>query len=153
MKATLAFAALLIPGVALAECRPDTVELRGDAGTARFTVEIADDAAERARGLMHRESMPRSAGMLFIYEQPQSVSFWMENTLIPLDMVFLDRTGTVRHVHENAVPLDRTAIPGGDDILAVLEINGGLSARMGIVPGTQMRHPAFAEAAAWPCAE
>lgn len=153
MKAALALAALLMPAAALAECRADTVELRGDGGSARFSVEIADDAAERARGLMHRESMPRSAGMLFIYEQPQSVSFWMENTLIPLDMVFLDRTGTVRRVHENAKPLDRTAIPGGDEILAVLEINGGLARRMGIAPGTQMRHPAFGEAAVWPCAE
>lgn len=153
MKAALALAALLMPAAALAECRADAVELRGDGGHARFSVEIADDAAERARGLMHRESMPRSAGMLFIYEQPQSVSFWMENTLIPLDLVFLDRTGTVRHVHENAVPLDRTAIPGGDDILAVLEINGGLARRMGIAPGTQMRHPAFGDNAVWPCAE
>lgn len=142
----------LLPVAGHAACRVDTVDLRGAGGSARFSVEIADDAAERAQGLMFRESMPRSAGMLFVYERPQSVSFWMRNTLIPLDLIFMDAAGTVRHVHENAKPKDETPIPGGDEILAVLEINGGLAARMGIVPGAVMRHPALDQATAlWPC--
>lgn len=133
-------------------CRADTVELRGDWGSARFGVEIADDPGERALGLMNREEMPRSHGMLFVYEAPQTLAFWMRNTLIPLDMIFADSTGTVTRVHAEAVPLDETQIPGGDDVQFVLEINGGLAARLGIVPGSQLRHPAITDTlAVWPC--
>jgi uncharacterized membrane protein (UPF0127 family) len=133
-------------------CAPDVAELRGQGAVMRFAVELADDAAERARGLMFRESMPSSAGMLFVYEAPRRASFWMENTLIPLDMIFMDATGTVTKVHENAVPGDRTPIMGGDGVQFVLEINGGLARRLGIAPGAVMRHPAVAQAgAAWPC--
>ena len=130
------------------------MELRGDFGQARFRVEIADDPQERAQGLMNRDSMAAMNGMLFIYERPQYAAFWMRNTLIPLDMIFLDDTGTVVKVHENAVPLDDTAIPGGDDILGVLEINGGLSSRIGIEAGAQLRHPGLPQdRAAWACAD
>ncbi|SLN14723.1 hypothetical protein PEL8287_00593 [Roseovarius litorisediminis] len=134
------------------ECRDDQVYLRGDWGQARFSVELADDKEERAKGLMHRESLPKSSGMLFVYPVPQVVGFWMKNTLIPLDMIFIDKTGTVQRVHHMAKPLDESPIFGGNSILAVLEINGGLAEMLGIVEGSQMRHPAFdAEVAAWPC--
>ncbi len=149
-------AALLaaLPGWALAECSDTRVDLRGDWGNARFTVEVADTPDERALGLMNRPSMPASSGMLFIYEMPQSVVFWMESTLIPLDMIFMTPDGVVQRIHENAVPLDRTHIPGGDDILAVLEINGGMSAMLGITEGSELRHPQLDQSiAAWPCAE
>jgi len=148
-----AFAGILLAGSAVAEvCRPDTVTLRGDWGQARFSVEIADDTEERAQGLMHRRSLPLSAGMLFIYETPQPLSFWMRNTLIPLDLLFIDAQGVVQTIHHSAKPLDETPIPGGDDLLSVLEINGGLARRMGITEGSEIRHPAFAEnAPAWPC--
>lgn len=135
-----------------AGCEMGEVRLRWDGGQARFSVEIADDAGERGQGLMHRESMARSSGMLFIYPRPGRVSFWMRNTLIPLDMIFMDAQGVVQKVHSNAVPLDETPIPGGNDILAVLEINGGLARAFGIGPGAQMLHPAFGADAAWPCA-
>jgi hypothetical protein len=149
---SLTLALAVAGGMAAAgPCREDAVWLRGDWGEARFSVEVADDPEERAQGLMFRESLPESAGMLFVYERPQPVAFWMENTLIPLDMIFLDVTGTVHRVHSNAIPGDRTPIPGGREIFAVLEINGGLAEEMGIAPGTEMRHPAFGEAAAWPC--
>jgi uncharacterized membrane protein (UPF0127 family) len=139
---------------AAAACRADRVELRGPFGSAAFTVEVADDAAERARGLMFREKLPVSSGMLFVYERPQPVSFWMENTLIPLDMIFADAGGRVTKVHENAVPRDRTPIPGEGDVLVVLEINGGLARAIGIAEGAELRHPAIPqETAAWPCAE
>jgi uncharacterized membrane protein (UPF0127 family) len=137
---------------AIASCTEGRVELRGEWGQARFNVEIADTAAERSLGLMNREHMARAAGMLFLYENPQTVNFWMQNTLIPLDMIFVDETGVVRRIHENAIPLDRTAIPGGPDILAVLEINGGMSALLGIEVGTILRHPGLPQGlAAWPC--
>jgi uncharacterized membrane protein (UPF0127 family) len=144
--------AAALPATLHAACSLDQVELRGDFGAARFAVEIADDAAERAEGLMHRSSLPTGQGMLFVYERPQPVSFWMRNTLIPLDIIFIDETGTVTRVHERAVPLDETPIAGGDDVLAALEINGGLAAAIGIEPGAEMRHPAFdTDLAAWPC--
>jgi len=151
----LALAILLVLGLvetAAAACRADTVELRGQRGTARFTVELADTDATRARGLMFRERMATSAGMLFVYPRPGRAVFWMKNTLIPLDMIFADASGRVTHVHSNAIPHDETPIDGGMDVLAVLEINGGLAQRMGIAPGAEMRHPAFAQNdPVWPC--
>lgn len=136
----------------MAACAPDRVDLRGAFGTARFTVELADEPQERSQGLMFRESMPTGAGMLFLYERPQRATFWMRNTLIPLDMIFMDPTGTVTHVHANAVPLDETTIDGGIGVLAVLEINGGLAQAIGIAEGTELRHPSLDQAvAAWPC--
>ncbi|MCV2892172.1 DUF192 domain-containing protein [Lentibacter sp. XHP0401] len=135
-----------------AGCTPDEVKLRGSWGQARFTVELADDASERAQGLMHRESLPRSAGMLFAYETPSEVSFWMRNTLIPLDLLFVDETGQVNHIHSEAQPLDETLIPSNGKALAVLEINGGLAAQYGITVGSEMQHQVFDQAGAvWPC--
>lgn len=150
-----AFAALifwLCAQVVAAKCNDATVWLRGDFGSARFNVEIADTNRARAIGLMHRRSMPISEGMLFIYPRPQPLSFWMRNTLISLDMLFLDPTGTVTKIHHEAVPLDETPIPGGDGLTHVLEINGGLARMMGIQEGAQMRHPSFdQDIAVWPC--
>ncbi len=150
--AAVVLSAMLWPGLAAAaECRTDEVLLRWTNGAARFSVEVADDADERARGLMFRDRMARGAGMLFVYEGPQTVAFWMKNTLIPLDMIFVGADGVVRHVHANAIPGDETSIPGGADILAVLEINGGLAKALGIGPGAQLRHPAFGAGSVWPC--
>ena len=138
--------------VALAQCADSQVDLRSpDGGVVRFAVELADEPAERSRGLMFRETMSRSAGMLFVYEAPQRVSFWMKNTLLPLDMIFADARGVVRRVHGNAVPGDLTLIDGGPDVLLVLEINAGLAAALGIVAGSELRHPALGAGAAWPC--
>ncbi|MEO3414814.1 DUF192 domain-containing protein [Roseovarius sp. CAU 1744] len=150
-----AVACLLFSGAVASanECRDDRVLLRGDWGQASFTVEVADDEAERNHGLMFRDTMPKSAGMLFVYPAPSDrIGFWMKNTLIPLDMIFLDETGTVRRVHSNAVPHDESPIMGGPGIMAVLEVNGGMAEIMGIAEGSQMRHPAFDPATAvWPC--
>ena len=142
----------LIASAALAGCSETRADLRGDWGTARFTVELADEPDERERGLMFRESMALGAGMLFLYDAPQRATFWMRNTLIPLDMIFIDPAGTVTHVHENAVPLDETTIDGGPGVLMVLEINGGLARRLGIGPGSELRHPRLAQdGAVWRC--
>lgn len=137
---------------ALAACAPDRVSVRGAWGAIEFRVEIADTDTERARGLMHRESLPRMSGMLFLYERAGRLAFWMRNTLIPLDMIFIDPEGRVAHVHSNAVPLDETPIDGGPGNIAVLEINGGLARRLGIGPGDEIRHPGMDQTqAAWPC--
>jgi uncharacterized protein len=145
---------MLLCGPAMAACSADVVEFQGPGGKARFTVEVADDDSERQTGLMNRPKMATGAGMLFVYPGPKHASFWMENTLIPLDMIFADATGTVTQVHENAQPMDRTSIDGGEGVQFVLEINGGLAGRMKIAPGTVLRHPAVAAAtAAWSCAD
>ncbi|SHH18567.1 DUF192 domain-containing protein [Marivita hallyeonensis] len=137
---------------ALDACQDDTIHLRGDWGTARFSIDLADTPEERSRGLMFVEDMPRMFGMLFVYDREQTVSFWMKNTLIPLDMIFADSEGVVQRIHSNAVPGDLTAIPGGSNIQFVLEINGGMADRLGMDVGTEMRHPAIpTEDAAWPC--
>lgn len=139
--------------LAAAGCAEDRVTIRGDWGQATFTVEIADTPATRAQGLMYVEAMPRMAGMLFVYDRPQPVSFWMKNTLIPLDMIFASPQGEILRVHENAIPGDLTPIPGGDGVQMVLEINGGLAARLGITAGDVMQHPSFGADAISPCGE
>jgi len=136
---------------AVANCAPDRVTVVGDFGKANFTVEVADDAAERNRGLMFVESMPTLSGMLFVYDGPQRATFWMRNTLIPLDMLFADETGTITHIHKNAVPGDETTIDGGNAVKFVLEINGGLSDRLGIKAKDVLQHTAIGDAAAAPC--
>ncbi len=146
-------ALLVLPRFALAEaCAPAVLDLRDGDSTLRFTVEVADDDAERAEGLMFRESMAKFSGMLFVYDRPQPVAFWMRNTLIPLDMLFFDGSGRLAAIKVDATPHDETPIPGGSDIRYVLEINGGLSRELGIEEGATIRHPALDQAtAAWPC--
>jgi len=135
-----------------AGCSETRADFRWPGGQARFSVEIADDSAERAQGLMFRERLPASSGMLFIYEHPQDVSFWMKNTLIPLDMVFIGPDGRVNGVHEKAVPGDLTPIPGPANTLMVLEIRGGLARRIGLATGAELRHPRLAQSGAlWRC--
>ncbi len=143
----------VLPGLAGAACRADQVELRGDGMAARFAVDVAADDATRAKGLMFRDKMAASAGMLFVYPAPRRASFWMKDTLIPLDMIFADAKGVVTRVHSNAVPGNLKPVDGGPGVQFVLEINGGLANRMGIAAGAQLRHPAIAQGTAvWPCA-
>lgn len=136
---------------AAADCRDDRVLVKGDWGQANFTVTVADTPEERGRGLMFVEEMGTLEGMLFVYEQPQNATFWMRNTLIPLDMLFAGPDGTILTLHENAIPLDETTINGGSGIKYVLEINGGMASRLGIAAGDVMQHPAFGPDAAFPC--
>ncbi|CAN5882003.1 DUF192 domain-containing protein [soil metagenome] len=109
----------------------------------KFDVEMATNDAERARGLMFREKLGPYDGMLFDFHQEAPVSFWMKNTLIPLDMVFIGADGTVRHVHSNAVPLSTDAVPSQFPVRGVLEINGGSARLLGIKPGDKVKHPIF----------
>ena len=139
------------PALAQWACSDDLVTVIGDFGRAGFTVEVADDPAERSQGLMYREEMGTLEGMLFVYEAPQPASFWMRNTLIPLDMIFADETGVITRVHSDAVPLDETPIDGGDGVRFVLEINGGLARRLGIEAGDMLQSPLIGPDAAVPC--
>jgi uncharacterized protein len=152
--AALAVALLAGAGTAAAECAPDIADLRFDGSRVRLSVEVADTPEARARGLMFREELARFAGMLFVYDEPQLATFWMENTPLPLDMLFFDEAGRLVNVHENAVPFSREIIVGGEDVLFVLEINGGMIAELGILADAELRHPAVdPKLAAWPCPE
>ncbi|CUJ94452.1 hypothetical protein RUE5091_01419 [Ruegeria denitrificans] len=152
LLAVLASVTMLWAGDVLAACQMDRVGLRNDKTQISFNVELAISPQDRARGLMFRESLPQRSGMLFVFDPPQPVAFWMKNTLIPLDIIFVDRTGTVVSVHENAIPGDESVIEGGDSVFAVLEINAGLAARYLITPGTQMQHEIFSQGPAiWAC--
>ncbi len=138
------------PSAAKESCPDDTLWLRGDFGRARFSVDVADTREARAQGLMHVEYMPSSKGMLFVYEFPREVAFWMKNTLIPLDIIYADERGVVSSIQANAIPGDQTPLPGEGLIQYVLEINGGLAAKLGISPGNEIQHPAIL-APIWPC--
>jgi len=143
---------LCLAGQGQARCAPDRVNLKWEGGTVSFATEVRDTADERAQGLMHRESMPRFSSMLFVYDAPGPASFWMRNTLIPLDMLFFDQTGTLVKLHPDAIPLDETAIFGGNNIKFVLEVNAGLGAQLRIGAGAQLQHPSIGDTvASWPC--
>jgi len=135
----------------VAFCADDKVAVSGDFGRATFTVEIADDNETRAQGLMFVEEMGTLEGMLFIYDAPRRATFWMRNTLIPLDMLFAGPDGEILSIHADAIPLDETTIDGGSGISHVLEINGGLADRLGIAEGDVLQHPSFGNDALKPC--
>lgn len=99
-------------------------------------LETAVTEAERERGLMERHSLPANAGMIFVFGRPRRVYFWMKDTPIPLDMVFLSPAGKVVGTHENAVPEDRTIISSPVGVQYVIEVAGGAARRLGLVPGS-----------------
>ena len=107
---------------------------------AKFCVELAINNEERQRGLMFRKGMELSDGMMFVYERPQPVSFWMKNTSIPLDIIFADEAGVITKIFENARPFSSTSIFGGYDVQYVLEINAGLTKSLGIKTGGLIKH-------------
>ena len=108
-----------------------------------FNIWIAADTPHRMRGLMFVKSLPDDAGMLFLYGTPQPVSMWMKNTYIPLDMLFIRADGRVVHVAANTKPHSLEPISGGQNVTAVLELRGGLAAKLGIQPGAIVMHRAF----------
>lgn len=149
--AVLMFCAAGWAGAVSAACSEGVLSVRGAFGAAQFDVSLAKTPQEQARGLMFVETMPTMQGMLFVYSRPRVVSFWMRNTLIPLDMVFIDAEGVVQHIHAMAKPLDETSISSVVPVQYVLEINGGLAQRLGLAVGDEIRHPVLAENAKWPC--
>lgn len=120
-----------------------TVETAGG-GEIGFQVELALTAADQQRGLMFREEMAEDAGMLFVFDVVRPASFWMRNTLIPLDMLFIAPDGTILNIVERAEPETDTPRRSAGPVRAVLEINGGLAGLLGIAAGDRVRHAAFA---------
>jgi len=109
----------------------------------RFEVEVADDPAERAEGLMYRQSLADNAGMLFLYPQPQPVEFWMKNTPLSLDIVFVRADGTIARIAANTTPMSEDRIPSGEPVLAVLEVKAGIMQQLGIAAGDRLRNPKY----------
>ena len=105
-----------------------------------FNVEVVDTEAGRAQGLMFRSSLAPDAGMLFDFKESRQVSFWMQNTLIPLDMLFIKHDGTIANIQVNAKPMDPTSIPSDGPVEFVLEIAGGRSVELGIKAGDTVLH-------------
>ncbi len=108
-----------------------------------FNIDIAADSESRIRGLMFVEDMPKDKGMLFVYPSEMEASFWMKNTLIPLDIIFIKSDGTINHIYHMAMPLDETSISSQGTVKAALEINGGLAAKLGIKTGDKIIHSIF----------
>jgi uncharacterized protein len=119
-----------------------TIETAGG-GKYRFDVEIAETPQQMMQGLMFRNSMPEDAGMLFIHRRDHVATMWMKNTLIPLDMLFIDREGRIVGIHERARPHSLETIAAPEPVRAVLELNGGISGRLGIRKGDRVIHPVF----------
>ena len=128
------FAFLLAAGPVRA-ADPHTLEIASKTGVHIFAVEIADTDAQREKGLMFRKNLPDGQGMLFDFKREQDVSFWMQNTYIPLDMIFIRGDGSILRIVENAEPLSTRLVPSGGPVLAVLEVIGGTAHRLGIAPG------------------
>ncbi|MGN7291340.1 DUF192 domain-containing protein [Rhizobium sp. SAFR-030] len=127
--------------VAAAQVRFDKQPLTIETGAGarhQLTVELAVDPQQREQGLMYRKQMPTDHGMLFDFDEARPVSMWMRNTLIPLDMLFLDDKGVVTHLHEGAVPLSEAIISSGGPVRYVLELNGGAIKTLGIKPGDRV---------------
>ena len=130
-------------GVAKAQSL-DKLEIVTSSGVHTFAVEMARTDAEREQGLMYRRFMPADRGMLFDFKREQPVMFWMKNTYIPLDMIFISRAGVVTGIAANAEPLSERLIPSGGPCYGVLEVNAGVAASIGVRPGDKVRHPIFA---------
>jgi hypothetical protein len=109
-----------------------------------FQVEVADTNETRAKGLMFRTEMPKDVGMLFDFKSEQPVYFWMKNTYLPLDMIFIRANGTVARVEANTVPLSERTVPSGSPVRYVLELNAGRAGEIGLKPGDRVRHAIIA---------
>ncbi len=120
-----------------------TIEPAGGGTGHAFNIEVASTEQEKALGLMFRTALADGDGMLFPYSAERSLSMWMHNTYISLDMVFIRSDGTIARIEERAEPLSDRIISSGAAVSAVLEIPGGAASRLGIKPGDKVRYPTF----------
>lgn len=115
-------------------------------GPVRFAVEMAVDARSQQTGLMFRTAMAPDAGMLFDFHRKLFVAFWMKDTILPLDLIFIRADGTISTITANAVPYSTRKIVSAEPIRAVLEINAGLAESLGIEPMARVHHAIFGNA-------
>jgi uncharacterized membrane protein (UPF0127 family) len=115
-----------------------TLEIASKSGVHAFQVEMAITPEEKEHGLMFRRELPDGQGMLFDFQTDQNVAFWMKNTYIPLDMLFIRSDGRILRIAENTEPLSERNIPSGGPVRAVLEVIGGTAKKLGIAPGDRV---------------
>lgn len=139
----LAVAMVAFAPNAQAQLETGSLVVESGDSTHAFQIEIADDLEEVRTGLMHRETLAENAGMLFVYEPQRESSMWMKNTLISLDILFMDQTGKVIFIARDMVPGSLRSVGPGVPVKGVLEINGGLAAKLGIEPGDVVKHEIF----------
>ncbi len=125
---------------------PLTIDAAGK--TLKFTVELAATAKEQEIGLMHRNAMAEDHGMIFDFHEERRAAFWMRNTFIPLDMIFIRDNGVIEAIKDNAVPHSEAPIGPRQPVRAVLELVGGAAQKMGIKPGDRVHHAVFGNAPA-----
>jgi uncharacterized membrane protein (UPF0127 family) len=123
-----------------------TLVIDGANGPVKFDVEMANDSQSQEYGLMFRKSLAAKAGMLFDFHTTVMTTFWMKNTLIPLDMIFIKMDGTISSVAPDAVPMTLTPVASVEPVRAVLEIGGGRAAQFGIYPGEKVHNAIFGNA-------
>ena len=127
-----------------AEIKPlEVLQVRTDRGVESFQVEIADTWREREYGLMCRRALGPNRGMLFVFPVAEPQAFWMRNTLIALDIIYVAPDGRVVSITRNAKPLDETPLPSSGPASAVLELAGGRAAEIGLLPGDRIFHRIF----------
>jgi uncharacterized membrane protein (UPF0127 family) len=143
LGAILGFWMILAAGVALAQSFETLTIVGKDGARHSFQVEVARNEGERSQGLMYRRSMAADHGMLFDFGRVEPVAMWMQNTYLPLDMLFIRSDGTIARIAANTEPLSTRTIPSGEPVLGVLELNAGTASRMGIKPGDRVEHPMF----------
>ncbi|QKD04081.1 DUF192 domain-containing protein [Mesorhizobium loti] len=114
-------------------------------GERSFSIEVADTENEREAGLMYREDMAANHGMLFVFEETRDVSFWMKNTPMPLDLIFVGQDGRIRAIKKGE-PQSEAIISPGEPVRFVLELKAGTAAKDGIADGDLLRHPAIGTA-------
>jgi uncharacterized membrane protein (UPF0127 family) len=135
---------LVLPGNFRASAQAlDKLEITTSTGTHVFSVEVVRNDADREKGLMYRRFLPADRGMLFDFKQEEPVTFWMKNTYIPLDMIFISKAGIVVGMAANAEPLSESLIPSGAPCYGVLEVNAGVAARISLKAGDKVRHAIF----------
>ena len=141
MAAAVAFFVSL--GVPVFAAETQTLEIVTANGVHSFAVELVANDADRAKGLMFRRELPEGRGMLFDFQREQEVAMWMQNTYIPLDMIFINADGRIRRIAENTEPLSTATIPSGGPVRGVLEVIGGTAKKFGIKAGDRVGHPIF----------
>jgi len=119
------------------------ITINTSSGSNDFMVEVASDPASQQRGLMFRRKLAPDAGMLFDFHKATSLSFWMKNTILPLDMIFIRSDGTISSIASNTVPFSTAPIPSSEPVRAVLEINAGRAHELGIHAGDRVRAAIF----------
>jgi uncharacterized protein len=142
MLALVAFALLGAPATPRALAL-EPLEIASKSGVHTFAVEMAVTPEEQAKGLMFRRELPEGQGMLFDFHQEQPATFWMKNTYVSLDMIFIRGDGRILRIAENTVPLSEVLVPSGGPVRAVLEVVAGTTRKLGIAPGDRVAHPIF----------